>query len=216
VRYGNGGWVAVDGLGLPGPLYARFHESGGRLRISEVYLDASGSDGGITPSDLKEIPLSSLETLVNADAEHGRMLDRMDEPAPDLSTLASYVGTSFHYEPNIARGNWVALSFAAQLPDAARAESGIEVMRVPRRSQQWKGVREVDSDFRLTTGPDEGLTDDFLRDVARAYGAAVARGERPNVAISEQTGYSLKTVQRWVYTARQRRIMRPGRKGRVG
>jgi hypothetical protein len=56
-------------------------------------------------------------------------------------------------------------------------------------------------------------TDDFLRDVARAYAAAPARGERPNRAIAEQVSTSLWAVQRWVYTARQRGIMQPGRQG---
>jgi hypothetical protein len=140
----------------------------------------------------------------------------LDEPAPDLSTLASYVGTTFNYEPNIAQGNWVALSFAAQLSDAAAAEAGIQVMHVPRQPQQWEGVREVDSEFRLKSGPTEGLTDEFLRDVARAYTAAVARGERPNKEIAKQTKYDVKSAQRWVYLARQRGIMPRGRKGRVG
>jgi hypothetical protein len=65
----------------------------------------------------------------------------------------------------------------------------------------------------LLTGPTDGLTDDFLRDVARACAAAVGRGERPNVAISKQVGYPLKTVQRWVFTARQRGIMPPAPRG---
>jgi hypothetical protein len=206
VGYGNGGWVGVDGLGLPGPLYARFRESGGRLRVSEIYLDASGNDGGISPSDLRGVPLSSLETLVNADAEHGRVLDRMDAPAPDLSTLASYFAATVNYA---VRNDWVAASFAAQLPG-----SGVRVRRQTPR--QWK-VRDVDRDFRLRSGPgDDGLTDEFLADVARAYRAAVARGERPNVAIHEQTGYPLRTVQRWVYTARLKGIMPRGRRGRIG
>lgn len=66
-------------------------------------------------------------------------------------------------------------------------------------------------------GPREtGLTDAFLRDVARAYAAAVRRGESPNVALARQTGYALKSVQRWVFTARQRGIMPRGSRGRPG
>jgi hypothetical protein len=76
---------------------------------------------------------------------------------------------------------------------------------------------EPDSAFRLPQGgPTAGLTDEFLRSVARAYIAAVQRGERPNVAMAEQTGYPLKSVQRWVYTARQRGIMPRGSRGRPG
>ncbi len=77
------------------------------------------------------------------------------------------------------------------------------------------GDMPVEQEFRMTTGPQDGLTDEFLQEVARAYRAATARGERPNVAISKQTGYPLKSVQRWVFTARQRGVMPPGRKGRA-
>ncbi|WP_146231841.1 hypothetical protein [Lentzea atacamensis] len=78
-------------------------------------------------------------------------------------------------------------------------------------------VRTADREFRVTEGPTRGLTDEFLRSVKRAYEAAVARGERPNAAISNQLGIPLKTVQRWVYTARQRGIMQPaGRQGASG
>lgn len=72
-------------------------------------------------------------------------------------------------------------------------------------------------EFRLPEGgPTAGLTDDFLRSVARAYAAALQRDESPNVAMAEQTGYPRKSVQRWVYTARQRGLMPRGSKGRPG
>ena len=59
------------------------------------------------------------------------------------------------------------------------------------------------------------LTDEFLRDVHRAYTAAVARGEWPAPALAEQAGVSLHAVRKWVYTARRRGIMPPGRQGVV-
>jgi hypothetical protein len=68
-------------------------------------------------------------------------------------------------------------------------------------------------DYVLGDGPIDGITDDFLRDVARAYASAVARGEPSNKAISHQTGWPIKSVQRWVYTARQRGIMPRGQRG---
>jgi hypothetical protein len=88
------------------------------------------------------------------------------------------------------------------------------VLLKPSRTQ-WKNIRDSE-DYQLSTGPTDGLTDDFLCDVSRAYAAALARGERPNVAISEQVGHPVKTVQRWVYLARQRGIMPRGRQGAPG
>lgn len=78
-------------------------------------------------------------------------------------------------------------------------------------------LTEDESEFRLPPGsPPDGLTDEFLRDVARAYAAALQRGERPNVALAAQTEVPLKTAQSWVYTARQRGIMPRGSRGRPG
>jgi hypothetical protein len=215
---GNGGWVALDGLGLPGPLYVRFREDAGRLRISELYLDASQGSSFIEAQDMR-LPLSAIETFINYYGDHVR--DHLRYPGPDLSTLASYFGTTFvRYDELLAEGNWVAGCLASQwIPPGKKkdtTEHGWPVVRVPRARRQWKGIREADEGFRLTSGPTEGLTDEFLRDVARAYKDAVARGEKPNVAIKEQTGYPLKTVQRWVYTARLRGIMPRGRRGAAG
>lgn len=223
IRIGYGGWIAVDSIGLPGPLYVRVRDENDRLRIKEFYLDASQSAGEIDASDLRQLPLTQLEMFINANAQHVR--STMPLAAPDLSTYASYYKTGFGNMPRqIQEGHWIAASFAAQhlAPDQdsdTDPESGVRIKRVPRARDTgggWQGVRTSDREFRLESGPAEGLTDDFLRGVAKAYEAAVLRGEKPNVAISEQTGYPLRSVQRWVYTARQRRIIPPGKPGKAG
>lgn len=240
ISIGNGGWVAVDDLGLPGPLYVRMREQGGRLRVAEFYLDASQSEEAIDARDLRELPFTQLEAFINMVVDSGSA--RLGTLAPDLSTLATYFATGFgQVGRQIAAGNWVVASFVAQRlahdgvrqavvrgneylsgKDAERAldedPSLPRVQNVKRagRPTDWHGLRENERDFYLTSGPSEGLTDEFLHELAKAYRAAVARGERPNVAIQEQTGYPLKTVQRWVYTARQRGVMPRGMKGKVG
>jgi hypothetical protein len=74
-----------------------------------------------------------------------------------------------------------------------------------------------DTDFRLTRGPDGWrLTDDFLRDVARAYRAAVARGEWPNASIAQQVKAEPRTVEGWVRRARAAKYLPPGRRGVAG
>lgn len=214
--FGNAGWVAVDGLGLPGPLYVRVSQDGsGRLRVRELYLDASANeDSPITGNDLRQLPLGRVEAFINAHSD--AVLKRVRRVGPDLSTLATYYVTSFlNYERQIEERNWVVLNYADQLdPDRVNQLPPFE--RVRRKTREWRDVRSADLDFRLNGGPANGLTDEFLQDVARAYASAVARGERPNVAIADQTGYPVKSVQRWVYTARQRGIMARGSKGRPG
>lgn len=216
---GNDGWVAVDDVGLPGPLYVRVApQPDGRLRLVELYLDASQSGSPLAGDDLRQLPIGRIEGLVNDNADAVRA--RLGLPAPDLSTLASYYGYTFgDLGREIESRDWVGLSFACQFDQDAYAEPLSELPSFARPSKQaraWDGVREVESDFRLTSGPADGLTDAFLNDVRRAYAAALARGERPNVSIAEQTGAPLKTVQRWVWIARQRGIMPRGRRGVPG
>ncbi|GAA3089525.1 hypothetical protein GCM10010530_14090 [Kribbella aluminosa] len=234
MSFGFGGWVAVDDVGLPGVLYVRMRDAQERLRISEFYIDASHETAALEARDLRDVPLAQIEEFINLEADllrHG-----MNLPAPDLSTLASHFSSTFgNLERQIAEGDWVVSSFVSQyLPDgvdravvcrdrlltdedAEAAKGSPRVMRVaPAARAKWRGLRKSDREFRLQAGPADGLTDEFLREVARAYSAAILRGERPNVAIAEQTGYPLKSVQRWVYTARLRRIMPRGQQGRAG
>jgi hypothetical protein len=213
--FGYGGWVAIDDLGLPGPLYVRVREAeDGRLTVREFYLDASRAESPIGQRDLREFPLSALEAFVNANRHLVKPGPPQGEPGPDLSTLASHFDTMYL---NIDPGDWVALSFASQMPERMKAAGARPIRKIkPKSVDRWRVV-EDDREFRLNgASPQKGLTDEFLRDVARAYSAAVQRGERPNRAIAEQTGYPLKTAQRWVYTARDRKIMPRGRKGRAG
>ncbi len=219
--FGSGGWVSIDGLGLPGPLYVRVrYDDTGRLQISELYLDASQGTNFIEAQDIQGLPIRDIRAAINYWEEY--LGHRIDEAAPDLSTLASYYAATFvNFNEPLAEGNWVVGCLASQFipPGEKRAttETGQPVMRVPHAKRKWQGIREIDSSFRLPAGgPTEGLTDEFLRDVARAYTAALARGERPNKAIAEQTGFSDRTAQRWVYTARLRGIMPRGRKGAAG
>lgn len=244
ISFGNGGWVAVDDMGLPGPLYVRVGDREGRLRIIEFYIDASQSEDAIDARDLRELPLSQLEAFIDSEADAVR--PRLDVPSPDIGTLASFYATMFGQPAKqIAEGNWVVSSFIAQFDQIRPGERAVvrrkgpgqtelltgtdakaaiaadptlpRVLKVERasKSKKWVGLREGLRDYRLTTGPVDGLTDEFLTEVSKAYRAATLRGESPNVAISEQTGYPLRTVQRWVYTARQRQIMPKGQKGKA-
>jgi hypothetical protein len=98
--------------------------------------------------------------------------------------------------------------------DSGEAPISVTVRRVPKASRKHERVRLFDPEFRLTAGPPGGrLTDDFLRDVGRAYAAAVARGERPNIAIAQQVYFGKRTVEGWVADARKRDLMPPGQKG---
>lgn len=74
-----------------------------------------------------------------------------------------------------------------------------------------------DPDARLEPPGRNGLDDAFLRQVAAAYTAAVARGERPNRSLAKQVGHaSTRTVESWVYISRKRGFLAKGRPGAAG
>jgi hypothetical protein len=83
---------------------------------------------------------------------------------------------------------------------------------VPRRPRKRAGL---DTGARLAP-PNAGLTDDFLRSVADAYMAAIARGESPNKALAKQIGHQKsRTAERWVYLARKKGYLPAARRGAV-
>jgi hypothetical protein len=224
LSYGNGGWVRVDGIGLPGPLYVRFApDERGRWRIVEIYVDGQGTP--LSTAVLRQVRLDLLEAAVLQD-EH--MAARSGTPGPDLHRLAAHYtttwGTSTYDGQHCdtcggpikgARGhilalrNWVAESWFAQLPG-----SGIRQVPMPREP------RSLDAEFEELPAiePPAGhrMTDDFLHTVARAYAIAALKGLPPAPAIAEKAGVSPRAVHKWVYTARKRGIMPPGTRGRVG
>lgn len=195
---GNGGWVRVDDPDhLPGPLYVKLRPgSDGRWRTTELYLDGRGET--LTGDLLRRLRLDRIEALA-ADPEVQSSLEaRSGLPEVPLSVLAS------HYATTVARG-WVA--------DAQRSQ--IKGSNVP----QVKRARDPDppSEERPPLHAPEGgrLTDDFLRQVYRAYKAAISRGEWPAPALAEQTGVTPHAVRKWIYTARRRGIIPQGKQGVV-
>jgi hypothetical protein len=224
VSYGNGGWIRVDGIGLPGPLYVRFAaDEQGRWRAVEIYID--GHDTPLSTAMLRQLRLDLLEAAV---LQYDNMAARSQTPGPDLHRLAAHYATTWgksaydgqHCDTcgspiKGARGrilalrNWVAESWFAQLPD-----SGIR--QVPMPSEPSALDAEFEELPAIEPPAGHRMTDDFLYTVAHAYALAALKGLAPAPAIAEQAGVSPRAVHKWVYTARKRGIMPPGTRGRVG
>lgn len=205
LSYGNAGWVRVDGIGLPGPLYLRLRpdpDGAGRWRVTEVYLD--GRDEPITDRMLSDLDLDGLESIAQMDrTDHERLIRQDRYAGPLLSVLASYYGTTFGRQ---AKG-WVADMWRSQFPG-----SGVRPVRRAREPQL-----QAPDDPPPLQAADGRVTDDFLREVARAYSAALQRGDRrPAVTLAEQAGVTVHATRKWILTARQRGIMPPGRAGKAG
>ena len=224
VSYGNGGWVRVDGIGLPGPLYVRFAaDERGRWRAVEIYID--GHDTPLSTAMLRQLRLDLLEAAV---LQYDNMAARSQTAGPDLHRLAAHYASTWgrsaydgqHCETCggpikgvrgriLALRNWVAESWFAQFPD-----SGIRQVPLPREPRALDAELEELPAIEPPAG--HRMTDDFLRTVARAYALAALKGLAPAPAIAELAGVSPRAVHKWVYTARKRGIMPPGTRGRVG
>lgn len=233
IRYGNAGWVQVDGIGLPGPLYVRFaFDDDGRTRVSEIYVDGDGQP--LTTAALRQVRLDLLEAAILEDGVHLRRRSRT--PGPDLHRLAAHFATNWgasaykgrHCDtchgplkglgqrPSTAMQNWVAESFFAQMPDDAFPYLPSRIRQVP-MPRKPRPIDEAAEELPVIEPPaGRRMTDDFLRDVVRAYAIAARKGLRPAPTIAEATGVSDRAVHKWIYTARKRGIMPPGTRGRVG
>jgi hypothetical protein len=224
VSYGNGGWVQVDGIGLPGPLYVRFApDERGRWRAVEIYVDGDGTP--LSTAVLRQVRLDLLEAAVG---QYENMAARSATPGPDLHRLAAHYATTWgrsayageHCDTCggpirgirgriLALRNWVAESWFAQFPD-----SGIRQVPLPRESTSLDAEFEELPEIEPPAG--RRMTDDFLETIARAYAIAALKGLRPAPAIASKAGVSPRTVHKWIYTARARGFMPPGTRGRVG
>jgi hypothetical protein len=223
ISFGNGGWCLVDAdIDLPGRLYVRITEVEGQPRLTELYIDGRGER--ISPRALRSLPLAAIEEWASDGAARRRGV-----ASPDLSRLASHYATWWdsrtyagrhcdacggpvrgkHPLPSGERAmtDWPAMSWYAQGP-----ESGIGQSPMGRERDHAKPPK-----LKLDPPEDGRLTDEFLRSVALAYEAAIARLiHAPAKKLGTLAGVSDRTVHRWVYLARKRGLMAPAKhKGRV-
>lgn len=206
IAYGYAGWIRVDDIGMPGPLYLRLRpDERGRWSATEVYLD--GRDSPLTGEMLRTLPLAAIETVAQSGGDD-QLLARQDEyPGILLSEAASHFSTTFGSTTN----DWAADMWRSQI-----AGSGVPKVKRASDRRDADYVRRS-AEVPALSRPDGPLTEEFLHRVATAYTALVAQGERaPAPRLAEQAGASVHAVRKWIYTARQRGIMPPGRRGRAG
>jgi hypothetical protein len=208
---GYAGWVRYDADNCP-PCYLRFvPNERSRWVVRELFLDASEADEPITAVLLSRIPVATIESLVNSDDSLRSQVEReanaSDSPVggpatgSNVSVLASRYSTVYTPRADPAR-DW--------LVHASRATGHAS----RKKSRLLEPLTEPDT-YRLDSGPikADGLSDEFLTRLKRAYTAASLRGEPPNKTIAEDLGpgTSVRSVERWVYEARKRGIMPPAR-----
>lgn len=197
VSYGYGGWVSVEDVGVPGPLYVRLaRDDAKRWRVHELYIEGGAP---ITAEMLRRLPLHLIETFAQEDSEH--LAIRAKVAGPDLGLLASHYATSWGPKAR----HWVAESWRAQFEDS-------DVERPPRPRPR----RRAAAPKREPLTAPARIDDDFLRRVADAYRDVAAAGGWPAPVLSKEASVSPSTVRRWVLEARKRGHLPPGSQGKVG
>jgi hypothetical protein len=149
-----------------------------------------------TTRDLRELPLAAIEALILSQPEG--LTARVNQPGPDLGTLASNYCTGFGPKAK----DWVA-----------------ESMRDPKENRKLRqrppGTAEPPPVAPLDR-PDR-LDDAFLRHVADAYVDAIRRGAKsPAATLVRHAVVPVRTVHRWIYLARKAGHLPPGSQGRIG
>lgn len=187
--YRPGGWIrAVSQTGFA--VYFRLRPEatagGERLRIRTAIVD---SPAPITARTWREAPFTGAENH----ALVPQVAEILNRPAETDADGAAELGRYFDATAGrFGRGG-------SQVTDRIVSEPG-----------------EPPADFRRVQAPGGHLTDDFLGDVAAAYTALTAREIPPAPAIAEMSGAPVRTVHRWILTARRRGFLPPAIKGRAG
>lgn len=205
LSYGRGGWCRVFADQLP-DLYVRLEPNGGVWRITELYVDGRGQP--LSAGMLRELPAAAIESAVNADPD-GALTDDYGFPSIQMGVLASHYADPGKLGPDhLGTRTWFDDMIRSQI-----ADSGVPTVK-RRQHRRDRGRPEVPP----LRAPENGLTDEFLGHVARAYHQAVINGQSPAKQLAAEVGdgTSVRTVHRWIYTARKRGILTDSRgPGRV-
>jgi hypothetical protein len=175
-----------------------------------IFLDVG--DGGwvrarFTPRDLPE---QTVYIRFAPAAGRWRAIElRLDDPSQDilraipLSRIEHAVNAS---ERGEAVAGQVVFGLAVAHENPSPPDLGAHFKNERRR---------ITSPVKLERPATRRLTDDFYRDVARAYTVAVARGRNPRKALAEASATPADTVARWIRETRRRGYLPPAEPGKV-
>jgi hypothetical protein len=161
-----------------------------RFTMQSVVMEA-GQDEELSGRTWRRIPVSRIEELLTKTNAADMLTAPCDVPAPSLEGLAAF------FEATDDLSSWSVTTPADSY--AAEGLPGKPARKLPKIEP-----------------PGGRITDDFLRDVADAYRWFTEAKEPPAPSIAEVAGVPVRTVHRWIYEARKRELLPPGRTGRAG
>lgn len=181
-----GGWVKCVDDDSERAVYLQLRPSDRDPSKLSTHTAVMQSDKPISVHAWSQVPFAMIETLISHSPDARALVDTPHEGDP-------VAGLEEHFAAHPHPSKAVRLSYAEAMPAAPEPGEQPPPLRRPQR-----------------------ITDDFLREVAAQYRWLSTAGELPGPAMAEQTGAPVRTVQRWVYDARKRGFLPPGRPGRAG
>lgn len=180
------------------------------MTSSQLFLAAG--DGGWVRARFRprDLPEQTVYVRFTPDGDRWRAVElRLDDPSQEILRVIP-LGRIEHAVNASERGQAVAGQVVFGLavghenptPDDLRAH--------------FKDKRRViASPIKLERPATRRLTDDFYKDVARAYTAAVAAGRNPRKALAEASATPADTVARWIAETRRRGYLPRAEPGKV-
>lgn len=194
---------------LPSAVLVRVAEGGdGRLVLTGLRID-----GPPSAEMLRSIPVGRIEAAANAQLSFvGDTVVSAASPRPPRRGSAVAEAADLGWEapdpsqalprPNGPRPNGrpaaAAAPASAEAPTAALASAAATLSTGE------------------TIGGQRGRSDDFYRQVGRAYLDLAQTTSRPAAELAEANEVPVSTVHRWVKEARRRGVLPPGRPGKAG
>jgi hypothetical protein len=171
----------------------------GRLALTEFFVP---SEDDMTAEDLRSIRLSRIKAWANSPDNRELILDKINDPRPDLHTAAAHFNTTFG-----KADHWVAEMLAASIGKAPQPSLPEEITP-SRHRRRWQA--------RLKVPTERPYPDNFYRRVAELYSYLATTCDRPAAEIAVANNVPVTTVHRWVKESRRRGFLAPGRRGRAG
>lgn len=206
--FAPGGWARVKNAAGDTTVYMRFTATSGsaaqRLSVHMVVMD---SEEPISTHTWRTVPFKAIEELAND--PRGILHDDVGGWNPPRTALLSPAD----HEPLSVEELEQHFGTVEELAEHDDPDNGL----VNERGFDLSEPRDPGEEPPALTRSTTGITDDFLGALARRYTWLVTSGNTtPAVQLAEESGTPVATVRRWVWTARKKGLLPPGRPGRAG
>ncbi len=163
----------------------------GRAASGRLILTGLRVDGTPTAELLRSIPVGRIEAAANA------QLTIVDDVAVAVAAVRA-PGRA----PQVSESGW------------ETADPGLAVRR-PGGPRVGTPPAAALPSAEIVAGQ-RGRSDEFYRDIARAYADRAQASTRPAAELAEVGGVPASTAHRWIKEARRRGFLPPGRPGKSG